>query len=112
MSLFFRFVFNLTEIEAMRGDGGTLRGLGAQQTNSRAAGRTTNFRRAEPNSRMRNQDKKSTPSANAIAAGGSTQNNPSRQNQPAKKQTDGHRAKRIRRAIKKGGAENGPVARH
>jgi len=87
----------------MRGDWGTPRGLRAQQTNSRAAGGTTNFRRAEPNRRTRNQYKKSTPSADVITAGRSAQNDPSRQNQPAKNQTDGRRAKQIRRAIKNTG---------
>ena len=102
MSLFLRLVFNLTEIEAMRGDGGTPRGLRAQQTYSRAAGGTTNYPSRRTHRRTRNQkDNKSTQSADVITAGGSTQHDPSRQNQPAKNQTNGRRAKQIRRAIKK-----------
>ena len=89
----------------MRGNGGTLHGLRAQQTNSCVAGGTTNYpsRQTQPaDAQSKTQGSKEQALMPLRPA---DQHSTIRyaKNKPARNQTDGHRAKQIRRAIKNTG---------
>ena len=103
MSLCLRLVFNLAEIEAMRDDRGTQRGLRAQQKNScEASGTTSNPpRQTQPTNAQSKKTKKSTPMPLRPADQYKTIR--CAKTKPARNQTDGRRAKQIRRAIKNTG---------
>ena len=94
----------------MRGDGGTPRGLRAQQTNSREAGGTTSnpSRQTQPANAQLKRRRSQHQAPMPLRPADQHRTIRRAKTKPARNQTNGRRAKQIRRAIKTKPANNQP----